>query len=63
MNGIIFEIEGIIAAYQQQFGDVKVLLTGGDADLLQKSIKFPIFAAPNNVLWGLYEILRYNVQK
>ena len=63
MNGIRFEIEGTIAAYQQQYGDVKVLLTGGDANLLQKSIKFPIFAAPNNVLWGLYEILRYNVQK
>ncbi len=63
MNGIIYEIEGTIAAYQQQYGGVKVLLTGGDADLLQKSIKFPIFAAPNNVLWGLYEILRYNVQK
>lgn len=63
MNGIRFEIEGTIAAYQQQYGDVKVLLTGGDADLLQKSIKFPIFATPNNVLWGLYEILRYNVRK
>lgn len=63
MNGIIFEIEGTIAAYQRLFGDLKVLLTGGDADHLQKSIKFPIFAAPNNVLWGLFEILRYNVEK
>lgn len=63
MNGIRFEIEGTITAYQQQYGEVKILLTGGDADPLQKSIKFPIFAAPNNVLWGLYEILRYNVQK
>ena len=63
MNGIVFEIEGTIAAYTQQYGDMKVLLTGGDADLLQKSIKFPIFAAPNIVLWGLFEILRYNVEK
>lgn len=63
MNGICFEIEGMIAAYQQQYGALKVLLTGGDADLLQKSIKFPIFAAPNIVLWGLFEILRYNVEK
>lgn len=63
MNGIRFEIEGTITAYQQQYGEVKILLTGGDTDPLQKSIKFPIFAAPNNVLWGLYEILRYNVQK
>ena len=63
VNGIVFEIGGTIAAYSQQFGDLKVLLTGGDTDLLQKSIKFPIFAAPNIVLWGLFEILRYNVEK
>jgi len=63
MNGVVFEIEGVIAAYTQRYGDLKVLVTGGDADLLQKSIKFPIFAAPNLVLWGLFEILRYNVEK
>ncbi|MBO4654454.1 MAG: type III pantothenate kinase [Bacteroidales bacterium] len=63
MNGIVFEIEGMIAAYTQQYQDLKVLVTGGDAELLQNSIKFPIFAAPNIVLWGLYEILRYNVDK
>ena len=63
MNGIVFEIEGMIAAYTQQYQDLKVLVTGGDAELLQNSIKFPIFAASNIVLWGLYEILRYNVDK
>lgn len=63
MNGIVCEIEGIITEYHRQHTPLKVLLTGGDAELLQNSIKFPIFAAPNNVLWGLYEILRYNVEK
>ncbi len=62
MNGIVYEVEGLVSAYVQQYGALKVLLTGGDADLLQNSIKFPIFAAPNLVLWGLNEILRYNVE-
>ena len=63
MNGAIFEIEGMIAAYKKQNRRLKVLMAGGDVDLLQNSIKFPIFAAPNIVLWGLFEILRYNVEK
>lgn len=63
MNGIVCEINGIIAEYSRQNPMLKVLLTGGDAELLQNSIKFPIFAAPNLVLWGLYEILRFNVDK
>lgn len=63
MNGIICEINEMIDEYSQRNKALKVLLTGGDAELLQNSIKFPIFAAPNNVLWGLYEILRFNVEK
>ena len=63
INGVVFEIEGMIAAYQKENKNLKVVVAGGDADLLQKSIKFPIFAAPNIVLWGLFEILRYNVEK
>ena len=63
MNGIICEINEMIEEYSQRNKALKVLLTGGDAELLQNSIKFPIFAAPNIVLWGLYEILRFNVEK
>ena len=63
MNGLVYEIEGMISAYKKENKELKVLMTGGDANLLQKSIKFPIFAAPNIVLWGLFEILRYNVEK
>ena len=63
MNGIICEIEGIITEYSQRYKALKVLLTGGDAELLQNSIKFPIFATSNIVLSGLYEILRFNVDK
>ena len=61
INGICYEIEGFVDAYQKEFKDVDVLITGGDAPCLQKFIKNTIFAAPNVVLIGLNEIIKYNV--
>ncbi len=60
-NGLTYEIDGLISQYQTQFSDVKAVLTGGDAPLLTNSLKNSIFAAPNLVLSGLYEILKLNV--
>ena len=61
INGICSEIDGFIEAYKTCFNNLIVLLTGGDAPCLQKSIKNTIFAAPNVVLKGLNEIIKYNV--
>jgi type III pantothenate kinase len=61
IKGISYEIEGFIADYQAEFHNLIILLTGGDAYCLQKSIKNTIFAAPNVVLKGLNEIIKYNV--
>ncbi|MBO4382128.1 MAG: type III pantothenate kinase, partial [Bacteroidales bacterium] len=61
INGLTYEIDGLISQYQTQFSDVKAVLTGGDAPLLTNSLKNSIFAAPNLVLSGLYEILKLNV--
>lgn len=63
MNGIAYEINGLIQQYTQDFKNLKVVITGGDAELLQNSINFTIFAAPNLVSLGLYEILRLYVEK
>lgn len=60
-NGLTYEIDGLISQYQTQFSDVKAVLTGGDSPLLAHSLKNSIFAAPNLVLSGLYEILKLNV--
>lgn len=60
-NGLMYEIDGLISQYQTQFSDVKAVLTGGDSPLLAHSLKNSIFAAPNLVLSGLYEILKLNV--
>ena len=61
MNGVCYEIDGFIEDYKANFENVMVLLTGGDALCLQKLIKNTIFAAPNLVLKGLNEIIKYNV--
>ena len=61
INGICHEIDGFIEDYKTKFDNLVVLITGGDAPYLQKSIKNTIFAAPNLVLKGLNEIVKYNV--
>ena len=62
-NGICNEIDGAIEQYRNRFGEVKVILTGGNKKDLEKSIKNAIFAAPNSVLYGLYKVLIFNVEE
>jgi type III pantothenate kinase len=61
-NGLIAEIEGLIAEYKSQFGVEVVVLTGGDAQGFEKQVKNTIFAAPQLVLMGLNHILEHNVK-
>lgn len=63
VNGYVCEIQGMISRYETQYPDLKVILSGGDAPLLENSLKNSIFAAPNLVLLGLYEILHFNVSE
>lgn len=58
--GITFEIDGIIAAYQGQYEDLTIILTGGDAQFLCKRLKNSIFANSNFLLEGLNYILEFN---
>jgi type III pantothenate kinase len=60
-HGLCAEIEATIDRYVNQFGELKVVLSGGDTEVLQAWIKRPIFANPNLVLEGLNKILSYNV--
>ena len=62
INGISAEINGLIAAYQREYSNLHVLLTGGDAGFFESQINYPTFAAPKLVLEGLNRILRYNVK-
>ena len=61
VNGVLYEIEGIIADYRQKKEHLTVILTGGDAKFLSKQLKSSIFANSNFLLEGLNFILDYNL--
>lgn len=61
-NGLKHEILGIILAYEQQYNDLKIVLTGGDFKLFDLEVKNRIFADEFLVLKGLNEILKFNEQ-
>ncbi|QHV94675.1 type III pantothenate kinase [Spirosoma endbachense] len=62
VNGMAFEMTGIIDAYRHDWPDLAVLVCGGDAPVFESRLKQPIFAVPELVLVGLNRILRYNVE-
>ncbi len=61
LNGALEEIKGVIEQYQLEYPDIKVILSGGDANYFEKRLKNNIFAIPNIVLEGLNLILSYNL--
>ncbi|QDK79145.1 type III pantothenate kinase [Spirosoma sp. KCTC 42546] len=62
MNGLTFELNGIIELYRRERPGIVVILCGGDASAFESRLKPPIFAVPELVLTGLNRILRYNVE-
>jgi type III pantothenate kinase len=60
-EGLVWEVEGAIAAVKRQWNQINILLTGGDAHFFEKKLKNRIFVYPDLVLEGLNKILNYNV--
>tara|TARA_B100000900_G_scaffold93611_1_gene76820 strand:+ start:63 stop:785 length:723 start_codon:yes stop_codon:yes gene_type:complete len=58
--GITHEITGFINQIKAEFDDVRIILTGGDAKFLSKTLKITIFANQNFILEGLNSILNLN---
>ncbi|MXN92214.1 type III pantothenate kinase [Flavobacterium sp. Sd200] len=63
VNGLLHEVEGFTQQYNQQYQDVMVILTGGDADFLAKRLKSTIFANSNFLLESLNLLYLYTNQK
>ncbi|GGZ18902.1 type III pantothenate kinase [Echinicola pacifica] len=63
LQGVRFELEGLISYYQSQHQDLKVFICGGDSKFFESLTKDHIFVIPNLVLYGLNRILNYNVDK
>lgn len=59
--GMAKEMDGIIDAYAEKFGNFNALLTGGDTHLFEPHLKNKIFADPHLIFKGLYAISQYNI--
>lgn len=60
--GLLHELEGFIGQYNEQYQDVTVILTGGDADFLAKRLKNTIFANSNFLLESLNLLYLYTIK-
>jgi type III pantothenate kinase len=58
--GIAKEIDGMIDAYEERFGNFNALLTGGDLGIFEPHLKNKIFADPEIIFKGLYAISQIN---
>ncbi|MFZ4520497.1 MAG: type III pantothenate kinase [Bacteroidales bacterium] len=63
INGVVAEIEGISGKYREEYPGLKIILSGGDLNYFVKRLKISIFALPNIVIYGLQQILSFNVNK
>ncbi len=63
IRGYFAEISSWITQYQETFGDIRTVITGGDAPLLLRWMKSDIFAPPNFLLNGLDYILEYHLNQ
>jgi len=62
-NGLIYEINEYIQAFQENNIDSMIILTGGDGGYLKDRIGFKVNYQPDLVLSGLNHILEYNEKK
>ncbi|MGZ5286129.1 MAG: type III pantothenate kinase [Flavisolibacter sp.] len=58
--GMAKEMDGIIEAYAEKYGNFNVLLTGGDIRIFEPHLKNKIFADPDLIFKGLYAISQIN---
>ena len=59
--GIIDEINARIKYYEHKYDSLTVILTGGDANKLPKTLKNSIFAHPNFMAEGMFHLLKLNI--
>jgi type III pantothenate kinase len=60
LHGMLFELEGFIRYYERNYRNLKIIMTGGDTEILQMRFKNTIFAELNLVHIGLNEIFDFH---
>lgn len=63
VNGLLFEMDGFIESISQEYPQLQVVLTGGDANYFVGKLKSSIFVDLNLNLIGLNRILEHNASK
>ena len=58
--GMAKEMDGMIDAYYEKFGNFNAVLTGGDIPIFEPHLKSKIFADPDLIFKGLYAISQIN---
>lgn len=59
-NGVAFEVDKAIDTFKEFYTNLKVIITGGDADFFDKKLKNSFFVNFNLTALGLNRILEYN---
>ena len=62
VNGLVFEIDGVINQYKAQYSNFIIILTGGDTEFLAKRLKNTIFANSNFLLESLNQTFQYKIK-
>ena len=60
MYGILFEIQSYITYSLNNYDNLQIILTGGDAKFFENKLNFCMFVEPDLVAIGLNNILNYN---
>ena len=59
-NGVIFEVDRAIDTFKEFYNNLKVIITGGNAEFFEKRLKNSFFVHFNLIAMGLNRILEYN---
>ena len=59
-NGVVFEVDGAIDTFKEFYNNLKVIITGGNAEFFEKKLKNSFFVHFNLIAMGLNRILEYN---
>lgn len=59
-NGVVFEVDKAIDTFKEFYKNLKVIITGGNADFFDNKLKNTFFVHFNLIALGLNRILEYN---
>ena len=59
-NGVFYEVDKTIDHFKEFYSNLKVIITGGDANFFDKKLKNSFFVHFNLIALGLNRILEYN---